>query len=152
MRMVMGAVGVRGARALIDGVRLARRVMTGSWIAPGPADSERVMPDEALAPLTARLLAGLDVPREGSRRQELYRQCRERLTGVGEVRPVFGDLTPGVVPQGFPFLFTGVDPDRFIARWWRAGVPMIQWPALPSALGPEIPDHYRRLMLVPFLW
>jgi hypothetical protein len=152
MRLVMSAVGVQRARVLIDSVRLVRRVLTGSKLPRSAAVDERMMPDEALAPLTTRLLASLDVDAERERRRVLYGECRQRFAGVDDVRLIFDDLAPGVVPQGFPFFFTGTNPERFITRWWRESIPMIRWPDLPSAIVAGAPDHYRRAMLVPFLW
>lgn len=152
MRLVMGAVGVQRARVLIDGVRLARRVLTGSKLPRSAPADERTMPDESLAPLTTRLLASLDVSVERERRRGLYGECRQRFAGVDDIRPMFDGLAPGVVPQGFPFFFTGTNAERFMTRWWREGIPMVRWPDLPSALVADAPDHYRRAMLVPFLW
>jgi hypothetical protein len=152
MRLAMGLGGVRAARVLIDASRMMQRALSGERRRHSSAESEHVVPQASLAPLTMQLLAAVDIDAECERRRALYRECRERFDRVGDVHPIFPDLAPGVVPQGFPFFFTGADAPAFVARWWRVGVPIVPWPDLPEAVVADAPRHYRRAMLVPFLW
>ncbi len=153
LKWVMEWGGLRTVRAVLTGVRTARLAATGEAIPASPPDRESVIPQEAFAPLTSRLLLRCDFCAERARRRNLYQACRELFLGVPEIRPLFGDLPEGVVPQGFPFLYTGMDRSALIRAWWRRGVPILAWPDhLPSAVRERAPEHYHRVMLVPFLW
>jgi hypothetical protein len=151
-KQVMALTGIRGARVLIASARLARLAATGRRVpTPGP-EAETLMPGEAYSPRAARLLSHCDVAAERQRRRALYERCRAMLGGVPGVEPLAARLEASVVPQGYPFRFTGRDPAAFVRQWWRRGVPMVGWPDLPRAIQPAAPDHYSGLMLVPFLW
>lgn len=153
LKRMMGWGGLRTVRAVLTGVRMARLAATGEAIPASPPDRESVIPQEAFAPLTIRLLRRCDFSAERARRRNLYQACRELFLGVPDVRPLFGDLPEGVVPQGFPFLYMGRDRSALIRAWWRRGVPILAWPEhLPSAVRESAPEHYHRVMLVPFLW
>lgn len=153
LRPVFGLTGARGARAFVGAVRLLRRMRTGSPLQRPAADGETRVPAERLSRLTLGLLARCDVEAERRRRRALFSWCRDVFRHVSDVEPLFPDLAPGVVPQGFPLRCRpGAAPDDVIARWWRAGIPLQRWPDLPSAIAPTAPAHYRALLLVPFLW
>lgn len=153
LKRCMALGGVRSARAVLAAIRMARRAATGSAVRSLSADEERLVPQEAFAPLTARLLRRLDVERERERRRSLYRLCQELLGKAPGVRPLFGSLPDGVVPQGFPFMFTGEDPIGFIEAWRGRGVQIVAWPDhLPPDVCVSAPAHYRKLMLAQFLW
>jgi hypothetical protein len=153
LKRVMEWGGLRIVRAVLTGVRTARLAATGEAIPASFPDRESVVPQEAFAPLTTRLLLRCDFSAERRRRRALYQACRELFLGVPEIRPLFGDLSEGVVPQGFPFLYTGRDRSALIRAWWRRGVPILAWPDhLPSAVRESAPEHYHRVMFVPFLW
>ncbi len=145
--------GLPSARAFISGIRLVRLIATGSALPVSPLDREAVIPQEAFAPLTMRLLSRCDFSYERQRRRDLYRLWVGLFEGESDIRPLFSHLPDGVVPQGFPFLYMGDDPAGFRRIWWRRGVPIISWPDyLPMAVQCDAPDHYRRIMLVQFLW
>ena len=110
------------------------------------------MPRESLAPLTSRLLGRLDVSKECARRRELYAWYAQAFADVSGVRPVFGRLAEGVVPQGFPLWFTTNDAIDLVRQWRRSGIPIVSWPELPNDILPHAPPHYRNLLLIPFLW
>lgn len=153
LKRLMGVGGVQSARAVLAGVRMVRLAVTGREIPAPAADWETVIPQEAFSPLTARLLGCCDLSREGQRRRDLYRLCAELFEGVPGVHSLFGHLPVGVVPQGFPFLYTGDDPIGFRKAWWRRGVHIVSWPdRLPTAVLSDAPMHYLRIMLVQFLW
>lgn len=145
--------GYRGARIVLGGIRMLRLAATGSRLPIPPNDRETAIPQEAPSSLSERLLRRCDVSSERQRRRGLYRLCRELFDGVPGVRPVFGTLPDGVVPQGFPFFYTRDDRRYFISTWWKRGVPILTWPDhLPTALESDAPDHYRQVLIVPFLW
>ena len=153
LKRCMALGGVRSARVLFSAIRMARCAATGYAVRSLSADEERLVPQEAFAPLTARLLRRLDVERERERRRSLYRLCQELLGKAPGVRPLFGSLPDGVVPQGFPFMFTGEYPIGFIEAWRGRGVQIVAWPDhLPPDVCVSAPAHYRKLMLAPFLW
>lgn len=152
VKRAMSISGVHGAHMLVSSIRMARRLATGSPLPRVSPKAETTMPAEACAPMTRRLLSHLDVNQERARRRQLFEQVRQRLAGVPGIRPLVDELSPGVVLQGYPFVLSGTDPDRFVAEWWRQGLQMLRWPDLPRAIEQGSPAHYRNLMLVPFLW
>ena len=153
LKQLMRAGGLQGASAMISGVRWLKRANPNA--APAVermGDPETAMPRAACSPLVAQLLRRCDVGAEQARRRRLYDLCRQRLGGVPGVEPLFGERPEGVAPYGFPFRFTGEEPAAFLTRWRRRGIEIIAWPDLPSAVQPHAPPHYRRVMLVSFLW
>jgi hypothetical protein len=64
---------------------------------------------------------------------------------------VFSALPPRAVPYGFPVFVSPGDRRRVAADLAAHGLPLVQWPDLPSALS-AVPDHYRQIQVVPFLW
>lgn len=151
-KRLIGVTGVRGARLLIASARRIRLAATGSRVPGSGARAEIDMPREAYSPVAARLLARCATRAERERRRVLYARCQAMLSGVSGVERLGGELDAGVVPHGYPFRYTGLDPDAFADEWARRGVPMVRWPELPAAIEQAAPLHYRRLMLVPFLW
>ena len=152
VKHAMSIAGGRGAHAFVSSIRLARRLATGSPLPRVSPEAETAMPAEAFAPLTKRLLNRLDVNHESARRRQLFEQVRQMLADVSGIRPLIENLPAGAVLQGYPFIVSGIDPDRFVALWWRRGVQMLRWPDLPRAIERGAPAHYRNLVLVPFLW
>lgn len=148
--MMLGGPGF--VRGLINAKRSARRLVMGEALPTSGPDAETVVPRESFAPLTARLLRRLDVRAERVRRRDLFAVTLRLMKDAADVKPIFSQLADGVVPQGLPILFSGRDPERFMADWWRRGLPLVRWPELPAALGASAPIHYRRIMLIPFGW
>lgn len=153
LKRLIELTGLRGARVVLSSVRMFRQAATGVANPVAACDRETVIPQEAVSPLTARLLRRCNLSAERRRRRTLYQACRELFADVTDVRPLFSGLPDGVVPQSFPFLYTGKDSRSLIDAWWRRGIPILSWPDyLPSAVQLHAPDHYRRVMFVPFLW
>lgn len=153
LKRLIALGGLGSARTVISAIRLARWIATGSSLPASPPDRESVLPQEAFAPLTARLIGHCDVSGESRRRRDLYHLCTKLFEDVPGVRAIFRDLPAGVVPQGFPFLYTGNSAEEFRKRWWRRGVPIVSWPDhLPNAVLAGAPAHYHQVMLVQFLW
>lgn len=148
-KRLMAVGGVAFARTFVTVAQGLRASLCARGIA---ADTEQHLPAEAISPMALTALRRLDVAGEGRRRRTLYGQLRELLVGARDIAPVFGDLGTGVVPQGFPFHYTGGDPRELIAAWWRRGVFIHRWPELPRVLEAAAPAHYRSLMVAPFLW
>lgn len=152
LKRMMELGGLRFTRAAVAAIRLARLATTGSRIPRATPLAETAIPQESCAPLALRLLARCDLAAERERRWTLYRRSREVLDGTRGVHPFAADLPDGVVPQGFPFRYTGDDPDSLVRSLWRRGVSVHRWPDLPSVVRASAPDHYLRVMLVQFLW
>lgn len=153
LKRLIELTGLRGARIVLGSIRMLRLAVTGARTPIVPCDRETVIPQEAMSPLTAQLLRRCDFTSERQRRRGLYRSCRELFDGAPDVRPLFDTLPDGVVPQGFPFLYAGKDRRSLIKACERRGVPILSWPDhLPSAIRLHAPDHYGRVMFVPFLW
>jgi len=151
VKRFIGLTGLRGARAVLGAITNLRRTLGAA--PDSVSDAETAMPQESCSSLTARLLRRGDLSTERGRRRALYQTCRELLADVPDVRPLFNSLPDGVVPQGFPFLYMGKDSESMTGEWRRLGVPIVSWPGrLPSAVRMHAPDHYWRVMVVPFLW
>jgi hypothetical protein len=144
--------GESAVRSLVGAVRLLRRLATGSPLPASTAESEFTILRERLSARTADRLRRVAVQREGDRRRSLFVQHQSRFAGIRDVRPLFSALPPGIVPQGFPFLYVGDRPDRFVQEWSHRGVSIVRWPELPSMIAAGAPSHYCSVMLVPFLW
>ena len=70
---------------------------------------------------------------------------------VGAV-PVFPRLPANVVPYGFPMFVSPAQVPRVTAEVGRFGLQLSQWPDLPGAVAPSAQEHYRALIVLPFLW
>ncbi|MBI3637885.1 MAG: DegT/DnrJ/EryC1/StrS family aminotransferase [Candidatus Rokubacteria bacterium] len=152
VKLAMLAGDVRSARAAVRAIGLARRLVSGSALPRPAADAERAMPAEAFSPLAGRLLRCVDVDAEIRRRRRLYTEYQRTFATMPEATPLFADLGPAVAPHSFPFVYHGANADAFIARSARSGITVQRWPDLPRAIEATAPEHYRRIMLVPFLW
>lgn len=153
LKWLMALGGLRSSQAIVSAIRAARLITTGSALPVSSRDCEILIPQEMFSPLTVQLLGRWDLLREGQRRRDLYHLCAEFFEGVPDVHSLFSYLPLGVVPQGFPFLYTGDDPIGFRRSWWKRGVPIISWPdRLPTAVLSDAPMHYLRVMFVQFLW
>lgn len=152
VKMLIGLGGIKSVRLFIGCIRFARQAATGDAVPRQDPGGEVLVPGEPFAPLTARLLRRVDLTAERTRRRDLFSLFSALFANVREVRPFVTGLDEGVVPNGFPFLFTGTDPARFIDEWWQRSVQVIRWPDLPLGIRDHAPAHYRNVMLVPFLW
>lgn len=143
---------LKSAQATLGAVRAIQGLASG-WRSSETEEARRdILPQEAFAPQSTRLLRLVDIPQESYRRQSLYKWCLQLLDAVPGVYPLQVRLGAGVVPQGFPFLYSG-DAAAFIREWWRRGIQIVPWPdRLPAGIGDSVPQYYQRILLVPFLW
>ncbi|MBM4135054.1 MAG: hypothetical protein FJ245_14980 [Nitrospira sp.] len=145
--------GLKSALVILACIRMARLAATGHAIPVSSSRREITMLQEACSSLTPQLLRRCDYVAECQRRRTLYQLCLDLFDGAPDVRPLFDHLPDGVVPQGFPFLYAGKDRRSLIKTWGQRGVPILSWPDhLPAAIHLHAPDHYGRVMFVPFLW
>jgi perosamine synthetase len=154
VKRFIGCTGPAGAHLTISAIRAARflgETIRGSF---GGRHLESGVPGVAVAPLTMQLLRQCNLDLERLRRRRLFEECQAVFSGVPGVRPIFDKLPEGAVPQGFPLLCLEEDRASFIREWWHRGVQILSWPDhLPDQIAASpLPTHYRRVMLVPFLW
>ena len=153
LKRLMSLGRLHTARSILGAIRMIRSASTGDAIPISPPNAETEVPQEAFAWLTTRLLGRCNIEVESERRRSLYKWCNEVFAATPGVRPIFPSLPDGVVPQGFPFFYTGNDYRVLKRVWWSQGVQIVTWPErLPAALAPCAPEHYGRVMLIPFLW
>lgn len=151
-RRLAAVAGPATTSRIIGGVRQLRRATTGHAIAPGPVDAEMLIPGLSDPTMTIRRpIAAADPDEEVRRRRALYQIAAEiaERSGAALVFPV---LPANVVPYGLPVY---VPPDRAVAireEVNRRGLQLAVWPDLPAKVAPDAPDHYRQLMVLPFLW
>lgn len=150
-RRVAGRLAPVHAMDAIGAVRRLRQ-----WAGGGATRSDRAAefempcgPNPPAAIMEALVVA--DPELECNRRRALYLLVH-RILDRTDAAPVFPDLPDHVVPYGFPLLAPRGQVAMISAHLARHGLPLVRWPDLPSAIAPAAPDHYRNLMIVPFLW
>jgi hypothetical protein len=152
LRRVGGRCGPVRARQAIERVRRLRRAITGSALPSSSLDAEERIP---LPPNPSsslgRPITVADPAAERDRRRRLYDLAGQLVAKVGGV-PVFPDLPPHVVPSGFPVFAAGDQAEEIAGRLADDGLLLTRWPDLPVDIACDAPDHYRQLMVVPFLW
>ena len=134
-----------------DLARSIRRWRAGFDVAPSLPESEYAMPlDPAPHCYTMAALQRLDVAGETARRRKLYGEFHALLANL-DIEPVFGELTTGTVPYGYPF-YADEQAAQAVAKFARKqGLDCIHWPDLPAAVVSAAPVHYRSVWLVNFL-
>lgn len=134
-----------------DLARNLRRWRTGFDVAPSLPESEYTMPlDAAPHCYTMAALQCLDVADETARRRKLYGEFHALLANL-DVEPVFGELTAGTVPYGYPF-YADDHTALTVAKLARKrGLDCVRWPDLPAAVVSTAPTYYRSVWLVNFL-
>ena len=152
VRHLAGLVHPVRTLSAIDAVRRIRKVATGEALPSSAPDAETRIPLPADPPpaIAGRMMTA-DPTLEAQRRRALYHLAGRILESTPAV-PVFPTLPAHVVPYGFPLL---AGPDHLpavSAQLSRHGLPLLQWPDLPAAVAASAPDHYRHLLVVPFLW
>jgi hypothetical protein len=136
----------------IAAARRVRGLLTGHALPLSPPDAETRIPVAANPPaLIERPLAIAEPALEADRRRALYALAGRIVAAIG-ARPVFPDLPPHVVPYGFPILASPAQAPGITAYLARHGLPLAHWPDLPSATTSSAAEHYRQLLVVPFLW
>lgn len=78
-----------------------------------------------IAGLTARALAGFDIPGAIAARKANWRAYRERLDGVAGVTPLYPDLPEGACPLSLPLLIRNRDAAAQALQ--RQGIPATPW-------------------------
>ena len=143
-RPFLALFGARAANAGLNAVRVLR-----GDAAPDP-DSERVLPAPVEpCPELGRPLVCADPAVETSRRRALWSHC-DALARAAGLAPVFASLPDGAVPYAYAFRTKDLAAAR--AAFAAAGLRVLPWPDLPSAVAPACPAHYRETALVHFLW
>jgi hypothetical protein len=133
-------------------IRLNRTLLGRPAIDLGSVDDETVLPaDVAIGCKSLEQLNDQNDATEGNRRREMYSQVVRDLCeirGVHLLHVVPGENT---VPYGVPFRLDGTPSAALRKIERRHHVVVMQWPALPSAVKPTAPKHYRNVWLVNFL-
>lgn len=151
IRRVAGRVDPVRTIGAIAAVQRVRRSLHAE-APPSHRDAETRIPHAASPPATImNRIAVADPELESQRRRALYRLSRQILDSAG-VGTVFPDLPEHVAPYGCPLLAPAGDVAAIAAHLARHGMPLVPWPDLPTAIASSAPDHYRQLMVVPFLW
>ena len=136
----------------IAAARRLRGAITGHSLPSSPPDAETRIPAAPSPPaLIQRPLAVAEPALEAQRRRALFALAGRIVAAVG-ARPVFPHLPQHVVPYGFPILASPAQVQGLTAHLARHGLPLAQWPDLPLATASSAPEHYRQLLVVPFLW
>jgi perosamine synthetase len=83
--------------------------------------------DAGLARVTARAIAGFDVPGAIAARRTNYARMLDRLDGLPGAAPVFPALDEGAVPLAFPVLVAGPARPRVVAALQAEGIAATPW-------------------------
>ena len=67
-------------------------------------------------------------------------------------KPIIKDLPEGCVPYGFPFYVPLAEVKKIEAKLLSIGLETFSWPDLPHGISHNIPNHYKLLRCVRFLW
>ena len=151
-RRVAGQLGPLRTHRAIGGLRQFRRAITGDALPVGAPDAEiRIPAAPNPSAILARAIAVAEPDLEVRRRRALYELTGRVITQSGAV-PVFPCLPPKVVPYGFPIFVSHPNLSGTVAAAARYGFQLSRWPDLPAAIAADAPEHYRHLMVLPFLW
>lgn len=138
--------------AMRSSVRAMRRLAGKPAVVVSTASEERSLPlDHSIGCTSQDVLNMQDPSLESNRRRELFDTIVPLLIGLPGLRLLHDRLAPGVVPYGIAFR---ADEEKLhkverIARQYH--VATMQWPALPEAVSPRAPVHYRNVWLVNFI-
>ena len=147
-----GRLGPLRTHGAISAVRQLRRMLTGDTLPVGAPDGEVRIPAEPNpGAIISRALTVAEPDLEVRRRRALY-ELAGRIIENGGAVPVFRCLPKNTVPYGFPIFVPPAHLSGTAADVGRHGFQLSRWPDLPSAVVPEAPEHYRSLMVLPFLW
>jgi hypothetical protein len=151
-RRVVRHIGPVRTLGAIGAIRQLRQLCTGDAVPPGAADAETRIPiPPRPCALVGRPISVADPEPEAERRRALYGLAGQFAEQVGAV-PVFPRLPANVVPYGFPMFVSPAQVPRVTAEVGRFGLQLSQWPDLPGAVAPSAQEHYRALIVLPFLW
>ena len=151
-RVLFPLIGIRGIRIFTHIIRFLRKIRTGHYHPHSENEAEISLPLEQAAPIQLyKNLKHLDIIEESVRRRELYLWLYGKIIEFGG-KPVNKDLPKGCVPYGFPF-YAPVSLVKTIEnKLLSIGLETFSWPDLPNDLTNNIPDHYKLLRCVRFLW
>lgn len=151
-RPVTRQLGAPVTLGALEMFRHVRRLLTGHAVPRSLPDAEEHVP---APPNPCELISGpltVAVPAlEASRRRALFDLAARLVNGSSAV-PVFERLPDHVVPYGYPLFASPARAPALAATLRRHGLSLVPWPDLPAAIAPSAPEHYRDLMVVPFLW
>jgi hypothetical protein len=134
-----------------DFARLVRYWRTGHAIAPLLPENEFEMPMNPAPHLYSMTeLPKLDLIEEVSRRRRLYSEFHDRFSTLN-IKSVFGSLSGGTVPYGYPFYADEQSAQGAIRLARKQGFDCIRWPDLPADVVLTAPSHYRSLWMVNFI-
>jgi len=151
-RRMAGRLGPRRTHRVISGTRQLRCVLAGDGHPAGAQDAEiRIPIGPSASSLFVHPLSVAEPSVEVHRRRALY-ELADRITGAIGAVSVFPCLPSNVVPYGFPMFVSQARLVETIAEVERYGFQISKWPELPTAVATEAPEHYRYLMVLPFLW
>jgi len=126
--------------------------VTGDALPVGAPDAETRIPvGPSASTILSRALTIAEPDLEVRRRRALY-ALAGRIIEVSGAVPVFPSLPRNVVPYGFPVFVSQAHLPGTVATVGRYGFQLSRWPDLPTAVASEAPEHYRHLMVLPFLW
>lgn len=153
VRRVVPIVGHRPVCRFVSIMRGLRRIRAGL---PFPVSRQ----EEAEMPrlvFPGRLFSGSTRGRSGEaesrRRRALYVWLHDTFASTHlEMQPVFPSLPDFAVPFGYPFYAVPPERPRVDAVLRKVGLFCYPWPELPDAVKETAPEHYRNLLVVPFLW
>jgi len=127
-------------------------MLTGDALPVGASDSETRIPS---TPNPSKLISGrltvAEPELETGRRRALYGVAGRLVEGSGAL-PVFPRLPERVIPYGFPVFASQRQASDIAATLGRYGLQVSRWPDLPEAVAPGALEHYRQLLVLPFLW
>ncbi|MBH10732.1 MAG: hypothetical protein CMG74_10365 [Candidatus Marinimicrobia bacterium] len=114
-------------------------------------DLENTIPHEPNPSKDIIKLDFLAIDNEIKRRRKLYRQC-DLIAKKYNITPLFDDLINQICPMGFPFINNqnSITPLKSFAL--KHGLEIIRWPDFPKSIKNQIPNHYKEIMLVNFLF
>ncbi|MCU0641462.1 MAG: DegT/DnrJ/EryC1/StrS family aminotransferase [Candidatus Margulisbacteria bacterium] len=129
-------------------VRLVRRFRTGEALPVSAPESESQLPANPEPHCRSlELIAKFEAAAEVTRRRTLYKRLHHLLAKEG-VEPIFGDLSDGVAPYGYPFYADRNKADKVKNIAAGLGLDCVKWPDLPAAVEPLAPEHYQSARVV----
>lgn len=114
-------------------------------------DLENKIPHEPNPSNEIITLDSLTIEDEITRRRKLYREC-DLIAKKHNITPLFNNLINQISPMGFPFKNnqSSITPlERFALKH---GLDVIPWPDFPTSIKNQIPNHYKDIMLINFLF
>lgn len=152
LRRTVPLCGVWPIRLFTFFLRVLRKVRTGYWILPSDPSAEKIMPENSKPwEGLGQAIKSLDADSEVRRRRELY-QFVDRLMCSWGVKPVFSDLESFTVPYVYPFFVDSRGVEEIEKKLKIFNLECFPWPEIPDDLVASVPDFYKRIYCVRFLW